>query len=212
MDAGRTRNPVNLSRDLAQTREFFSPRAAGWEDRHPDDDVLFRWAVEQLGLSAGDAAIDAGCGSGRALAPLRAAVGPEGAVLGIDATPAMLHEAARLGRRSISVCAIGDVRRLPVRDGCAAGILAAGLLPHLPDAVGVLREMARVARPGGRLGVFHPIGRLALAARHRDRGAGAHDMNIDPRRIGPLLAAGGWTLEVLDDADDHYLALAVCGG
>ena len=203
---------MSLSRDLAGTREFFTSRAAGWEDRHPDDDVLFKWAVDQLALSPGNAAIDAGCGSGRALAPLRAAVGPQGAVLGIDATPAMLHEAARLGRKSISVCAVGDVVHLPVRDDCVAGILAAGLLPHLPDPVGALKELARVAKPGARLGVFHPIGRLSLAARHKERGAHAHDMNIDPDRIGPLLAEGGWMLELLDDADDHYLALAVRRG
>ena len=203
---------MGLSRDLAETREFFTSRAAGWEDRHPDDDVLFKWAVDQLRLSPGDVAVDAGCGSGRALSPLRAAVGPSGAVLGIDATPAMVQEAARLGRQSISVCALGDVGRLPVRDGCVAGILAAGLLPHLPDPAGALQEMARVAHPGARLGVFHPISRHALAARHRERGADAHDMNIDPHRIGPLLAEGGWALEYLDDADDHYLALAVCDG
>ncbi|MCY4434723.1 MAG: methyltransferase domain-containing protein [bacterium] len=203
---------MGLSRDLVQTREFFTSRAAGWEDRHPDDDVLFDWAVAQLKLSPGDVAIDAGCGSGRALAPMRAAVGPRGAVLGIDATPAMLHEAARLGRNAISACALGDVGRLPVRDGSVAGILAAGLLPHLPDPIGTLREMARAARPGARLGVFHPIGRLALASRHKDRGAHAHDMNIDPDRIEPLLAEGNWELMFLDDADDHYMALAVRHG
>lgn len=212
METTRVGPLMGISRDLAQTREFFTSRAAGWEDRHPDDDVLFNWAVDQLELSPGDVAVDAGCGSGRALVPLRAAVGPRGAVLGIDATPAMLLEAARLGRQSISICALGDVGRLPVRDGCVAGILAAGLLPHLPNPVGTLREMARAALPGARLGVFHPIGRLALAARHQDRGADAHDMNIDPHRIGPLLAEGGWALEHLDDADDHYLALAVCDG
>ncbi|MCY3911574.1 MAG: methyltransferase domain-containing protein [bacterium] len=201
-----------LSKDLAETREFFTSRAPGWEDRHPDDDVLFKWAVDHLGLAAGDMAIDAGCGTGRALAPMRAAVGPQGTVLGIDATPAMLLEAARLGRQAISVCLLGDVGQLPVRDGCAAGILAAGLLPHLPNPTGTLQEFARVAQPDARLGVFHPIGRLALANRHRERGAPAHDMNIDPHRIGPLLAQGGWTLEFLDDAVDHYLALAVRNG
>ncbi|MCQ3811433.1 MAG: SAM-dependent methyltransferase, partial [Acidimicrobiia bacterium] len=86
------------------------------------------------------------------------------------------------------------------------------LLPHLPDPIGTLREMARAARPGARLGVFHPIGRLALASRHKDRGAHAHDMNIDPDRIEPLLAEGNWELMFLDDADDHYMALAVRHG
>lgn len=203
---------MGLSRDLTETREFFTSRAAGWEDRHPDDDVWFNWAVDQLRLSPGDVAMDAGCGSGRALASMRAAVGSQGAVLGVDATPAMLYEAVRLGRQAVSTCVVGDVGQLPVRDGCVAGILAAGLLPHLPNPVGTLQEFARAAQTGARLGVFHPIGRLALAARHRDRGAHAHDMNIDPHRIGPLLTEGGWTLELLDDADDHYLALAVRNG
>ncbi len=200
---------MGTSEDLARTREFFTPRATGWEDRFADDGDKFDWAVARLDLSPGDVAIDAGCGSGRALGPLRAAVGPDGAVLGIDATPAMLREAARLGRRAVAVCVLGDVGRLPVPTGCATGILAAGLLPHLPDPARTLREMARVARPGARLGVFHPVGRPTLAARHRERNAGAHDLNIDPDRVEPLLAGAGWTLTTLDDADDRYLALAM---
>ncbi len=203
---------MSLARDLVQTREFFTPRASGWEDRFSDDGSAFDWAVEQLRLSPGDVAIDAGCGTGRALVALRAAVGPAGAVLGLDATPAMLCEASRLGRQSVSVCTLGDVRHLPVRHRCATGILAAGLLPHLPDPAGTLREFARVAVPGARLGVFHPIGRLTLAARHRERGADAHDMNIDPGRIESLLAEAGWVLESLEDAEHRYLALAVRDG
>ena len=127
---------MSLSRDLVETREFFTSRAVGWEDRHPDDDVLFNWAVDQLGLSPGDAAIDAGCGSGRALTPLRAAVGSQGAVLGIDATPAMLHEAARLGRKSISVCAVGNVEQLPVRDTASPESWPPGCFPTCPTRWG----------------------------------------------------------------------------
>ena len=139
---------------MAQTREFFTSRASGWEDRHPDDDVSFKWAVDHLGLSPGDAAVDAGCGSGRALAPMRDAVGSQGAVLGIDATPAMLHEASRLGRQNISVCALGDVGRLPVRDNCVPGSWPWAASSPARSG-GTLREMARSRspEPGG---VFHP--------------------------------------------------------
>jgi len=49
-----------------------------------------RAAVAEVGLHPGQTALDAGCGTGRALPHLRAAVGPAGRVLGLDLTPEML--------------------------------------------------------------------------------------------------------------------------
>jgi hypothetical protein len=71
----------------AETRAFFAPRAATWEERFPDDDPAYAAAVAELGLRAGQTALDAGCGTGRALPHLRAAVGRGGKVLGVDLTP-----------------------------------------------------------------------------------------------------------------------------
>jgi SAM-dependent methyltransferase len=61
------------------------------DSRFPDDGPAYAAAVGATGLRPGDAVLDAGCGTGRALEPLRAAVGPAGVVLGIDLTPQMLH-------------------------------------------------------------------------------------------------------------------------
>ncbi|HEV7687949.1 MAG TPA: methyltransferase domain-containing protein, partial [Acidimicrobiia bacterium] len=85
-------------------------------------------------------------------------------------------------------------------------VFAAGLLPHVPDPVASLTELARVTRSGGRLAVFHPISRVALAARHGTE-PGPNDI-LDPANIAPALAASGWDLVTIDDSDSRYLTVA----
>jgi SAM-dependent methyltransferase len=183
------------------TREFFTPRAATWDEKFPDDDPAFADAVSQLALRPGGTALDVGCGTGRALPHLRAAVGAAGTVAGIDLTPAMAAIASERGP-----AAIGDARRLPFPDATADAVLAAGLITHPPEPMAGLAELARVTRPGGRLALFQPIGRAALAAR---RGHALRPDDIrDPANLPGALHATGWTGLAIHDDPDRYLALA----
>ncbi len=106
-----------MAQDLSATRAFFGPRAAGWEDRFPADGPAYARAVAELGLAPGGVVLDVGCGTGRALSPLRVAVGPGGLVIGVDVTAEMLAEARRHGREAIATLVLGDGGRLPVRAG-----------------------------------------------------------------------------------------------
>src|SRR5581483_6268867 len=135
---------------------------------------------------------DAGCGTARAAVPLREAVGPDGLVIGADATPEMLAAALEAGRDSLAALVLTDTARLP--------------LPDAPDPLAALAELARVTAPGGRLAVFHPIGRAALAARH-GRVPSPDDI-LDPANIGPALDASGWTALRIEGSDSRYLSLA----
>jgi SAM-dependent methyltransferase len=195
------------SAEIAATRLFFGPRAAGWEDRFPDGDPSYARAVAELAPSVGAVALDVACGTGRALPWLRAAVGPSGIVVGVDVTAEMLAEAARHDRAELADLVLGDALRLPLAAGSVDSVFAAGLVPHLPDPVSGLSELARVCGPGARLALFHPIGRAALARRH------GHEPDPDdvraPTHIRSALAAAGWELERVDDAEDRYLTLAV---
>jgi SAM-dependent methyltransferase len=128
---------------LAETRAFFAPRAATWEQRFPDDDPAYAAAVAE--------------------------VGPDGRVLGFDLTPQMLATARGYGRNAHALLVMADARRLPLPAASVDGAFAAGLLPHLPDPGLGLTELARVTVPDGRLVLFHPSGRAALAARHGRR-------------------------------------------
>ncbi|MFE9396429.1 class I SAM-dependent methyltransferase [Streptomyces flavidovirens] len=193
--------------DPTHVQEFFTARAADWDTRFPDDGPAYAAAVADLGLRAGDAVLDAGCGTGRALPFLRDAVGPGGSVLGADITPAMLEAAVQAGRHRAAQLLIADVARLPVRTGALDAVFAAGLISHLPRPAENLRELARTVRPGGLLALFHPIGRAALAAR-QGRQITPDDLRAEPR-LRPLLAGSGWRMTSYTDENDRFLVLAV---
>ncbi|MFJ5518319.1 class I SAM-dependent methyltransferase [Streptomyces griseoluteus] len=196
-----------MSNDHTHVQEFFSGRAAGWDRRFPDDGPAYAAAVSEMGLGEGDRVLDAGCGTGRALASLRAAVGSSGTVIGADLTSAMLEAATQAGRDGEGALLLADVTALPLRTESLDAVFAAGLIAHLPEPRENLRELARVVRPGGTLALFHPIGRAALAAR-QGRQLTPDDLRAEAK-LGPLLARSGWRMRSYVDEPGYFLALAV---
>jgi SAM-dependent methyltransferase len=191
---------------VTENRAFFAAKAATWDAKFGDDLPAYAQAVAEARLPPGGVVVDVGCGTGRALPALRAAVGDAGVVVGLDLTPQMLDVARARGRAERASLLLGDARRLPLRSGCVDGVFAAGLVMHLPDPQAGLAELARVTRPGGRLALFHPSGRAALAARR-----GRKLRPDEPLSEGPLRESTrrtGWRLDSYDDPPHRFLALA----
>ncbi|MFC3735508.1 methyltransferase domain-containing protein [Paractinoplanes deccanensis] len=189
---------------LSESRAFFAPKAAGWDQRFGDDLPAYAAAVDVAAPAPGDLALDVGCGTGRALPALATAVGPTGRVIGVDCTPEMLAQART---RSGADLLVADALHLPLPSAQAAVVFAAGLVHHLPDPAAGLAELARVTRPDGRLLLFHPSGRRALATRHGRTLGPDEPLNEDV--LSGLLTKTGWNLTRYEDPDDHFLALAV---
>ncbi|WP_347351845.1 methyltransferase domain-containing protein [Intrasporangium sp.] len=102
-------------------------------------------------LRRGDVLLDVGCGPGTVTLDLAAVVAP-GTVTGIDAAEAPLIEARRAAARrgdARTTFEVADVLGLPWQTGVFDVVHAHQVLQHLSDPVAALREMARVARPGG---------------------------------------------------------------
>ena len=111
-----------------------------------------RRAVAALGLRPGEVVLDVGCGTGLNFAPLAAAVGERGRLIGIEQCPDMLARAA--GR--IDAAAATDVTLVeaPAEEADLRLRADAALLCGTHDIVRsgrALRNVLRHVRPGGRV-------------------------------------------------------------
>ncbi|WP_192763821.1 methyltransferase domain-containing protein [Actinomadura algeriensis] len=101
-------------------------------------------------LRPGASVLDVGCGPGSITAGLAGRVAP-GRVVGVDAAESVVEQATRAipdGVRNVEF-AVGDVYDLRFPDGAFDVVHAHQVLQHIADPVGALREMRRVAKPGG---------------------------------------------------------------
>lgn len=105
-------------------------------------------------LRPGFALLDCGCGPGTITVGLAERVAP-GRVVGIDLNTAQSDEGRALAReRGLDIeFRSGDVYNLDFPDGSFDAVFAHTILQHLRDPVKALREIRRVLKPGGIVGV-----------------------------------------------------------
>ncbi len=166
---GVARRPAGADESRRANRAWWDREAPAYLAEHGSflGDARFVWGPE--GLSEADAALlgdvagrrvlEVGCGAAQCSRWL-AAAGAE--PVGLDLSYAMLRHGRDLGAAGgldvPLVC--GDAARLPFGDGVFdLACSAYGALPFVADSAGVLREVARVLRPGGRwvFSVTHPV-------------------------------------------------------
>jgi SAM-dependent methyltransferase len=113
-----------------------------------------RAAIAALDLPATSRGLDAGCGIGLQSIELAEAVGPGGAVVGVDLSPALVAEArvrAKAAGLSDRLCfEVCDVRELPYHAGEFDWAWSANCVGYgVSNPVATAAELARVVRPGG---------------------------------------------------------------
>ena len=102
-------------------------------------------------LTAGMSLLDVGCGPGSVTLDLARLVSP-GQVVGCDSAPEALEAAratAAASEDTVTRFVVGDALGLPFDDDSFDVVHAHQVLHHMSDPAQALREMARVARPGG---------------------------------------------------------------
>jgi arsenite methyltransferase len=134
--------------------EFNEELAAQMEIVYSRRDILHRRALvhDALGAVPGDRVLDAGCGPGFYVAETLDRVGPEGSVVGVDASEPMLALAAKRceGHDNVGF-ERGDVTALPVESETFDRALSVQVLEYVDDIPAALTELLRVVRPGGRV-------------------------------------------------------------
>lgn len=165
------------------------------ESYHPGGAALTRRLAAFVGVGAGDEVVDVASGPGSTALLLAREYGA--AVTGVDLGAAAVDAAT--ARAEAEGCAgatsgrarfvVGDAEALPLPEGSADVVVSECALCTFPDKASAAAEMARVLRPGGRLGLS--------------------DVVVEADRLDPDLAdLAGW-VACLGDARsaDGYAAI-----
>lgn len=114
-------------------------------------------SYEELRLEPGSSVLDAGCGIGDDARELAELVGPDGTVVGIDNSEAMIGTARERTADEPAVSfEVGDITALDFEDDSFDAARADRVFQHLDDPAAALAELLRVTRPGGRIGLSDP--------------------------------------------------------
>ena len=118
-----------------------------------------RHALSSARLQPGMRVIDVGTGTGLVAREAARLVGPQGFVLGVDPSAAMLANARAVAGVRL---AQGRAESIPAPDASADFLCMGYALRHISDLAVAFREFERVLRPGGRvclLEITRPEGR-----------------------------------------------------
>ena len=138
---------------------FFERVATDWDTMrlsYYDGRVIEKMA-EVSDADEGMTVADVGTGTGFVAAGIAPRVAR---VLTVDNSPAMLEVArknlAELGISNVELLE-GDVTALPLESGSVDAAFANMVLHHTEDPAAMLREMARVVRPGGTVAITDEV-------------------------------------------------------
>lgn len=136
----------------------------GWDLAADDYETLWQTQLapaqtrllERVALQAGEQALDVACGTGLITLQAALSVGLQGQVTGVDLSARMVQAAARRaqarGLRQVHFERM-DAEQLALANTSIDVALCAFGLMYLPEPEQALKEMLRVLRPGGRLGL-----------------------------------------------------------
>ncbi len=148
-----------MSRSAKDVQEFFERVAGDWDTMrlaYYDERVIEKMA-EVSGVGEASEVADVGTGTGFVAAGLSPRVLR---VVGIDSAPAML-EVARENLRALGASnvdlVVGEASRLPLEDEAVDAAFANMVLHHAEDPEAMLREMARLVRPGGTVAIADEV-------------------------------------------------------
>jgi SAM-dependent methyltransferase len=150
-----------------------------------------------LGLDAGQVVLEAGCRDATHAVALAGRYGCR--VLGVDLVEAWLPkgraDAAAAGLAGEVALVQGDLEALPVADGACDLVWCRDVLSCVEDPGRVLRECARVVRPGGGMVLYAVFATDQLAPADRAllvEGLGNSPASMDQPTVEAAIAAAGF--------------------
>jgi ubiquinone/menaquinone biosynthesis C-methylase UbiE len=153
-ESSSVQSPITAPRQDAYSHGYGLPHLRELASRTAAREAAFLMPHLRPGMSM----LDCGCGTGSITLGLAERVAP-GQVVGVDREPGLidLARAAAADRGASNVrFEVGDVHTLPFQDATFDVAFENALLEHVGDPIRALREIRRVLKPGGLVGIRDP--------------------------------------------------------
>ena len=126
--------------------------------KHPRFTAMMNEYFAAMRIQSAKTVLDLGCGTGVAARAIAIQEGFAGHVTGVDVSPYLTAAAEDLatkeGIANTVTFRTGDSQRLDLPDSSFDAVVAHTLISHVPDPFTVLKEIVRVVKPGGTVGIF----------------------------------------------------------
>jgi len=195
---------------MEDRRTFFDRHAASWDDRFHSAEERARLSelVVSFGLTAGNAVLDVGTGTGVLLPFVRETIGPNGRLAAMDFSFKMLQHAAERRKAADATLFNASVESIPFCSGQFDCVTCFAAFPHFPDKGKALFEMVRILRPGGRLAIAHLKSAEEINHLHGQiGGAVACDRLPDPEALRLLMKDSGLITISMVNEPGRFIAL-----
>lgn len=142
---------------------FFDNLASGWDADMIRNDEIIGKILDNAGVAAGTEVLDVACGTGVLLPDyLRRGVK---SVTAVDISPEMVKIAQHKFPEENVHILCGDVEEIPLKQSFDC-IVVYNAFPHFPEPEKLIRRLAELLKPGGRLTIAHGMSRAAIDSHH----------------------------------------------
>lgn len=180
----------------------------GWEDLEAVARKLSH-GLDDLGVTADEAIVDVGCGTGNLTQALLGKLSQAGRVVAIDISNEMVKRAREKVSDPRVEWHVGDASRMPIDDSSVDRIICFSVWPHFEDPDAAIEEFKRVLRERGTLHVWHLSSRATINEIHASAGeAVANDVLVPATGAANLLEQHGFVPYEVIDNDERYLVSA----
>ena len=183
--------------------DFFDTLADRWDELCFHDPEKLNYMLEQSGLCGGMHILDVGCGTGILESYLLRQNPAE--IVAVDLSPRMIKQAQQKYQTPIVDFRCTDV--LDLTDRYFDYIIIYSAFPHFEYPEQLIRHLAGLCRPGGKLVICHSEGREKINGHHHKQ-AGRISFSLpEARQVIPMMSRY-FRIEHAEDNDRLYL---ICG-
>lgn len=189
--------------DIESVIEFFNSRAAVWDENMVRNEAAIAAILDCAGIREGIDVLDVACGTGVLFADyLNRGVA---SLTAIDVAPRMARIAQEKFPYVDVIC--GNVETWPFARKFDS-VVVYNAFPHFPDFPRIVRSLASLTKPGGRLTVAHGMSLAQLHAHHSGAASKISRKMLGPEELAALMRRYFIVDTALSD-DEKYIVSGV---